>query len=91
MSKKYSIAEARNRFAALVHEVEQSQPVEITRRGQSVAVLLSVQEYERITGANKNFWDAYRTFRKKYAVEPLDVEPELFQVRTREPGRDVEL
>ena len=38
---QYSIAQARDRFTQLVHEVEQGETVEVTRRGQRVAVLVS--------------------------------------------------
>ncbi|MCG8368696.1 MAG: type II toxin-antitoxin system prevent-host-death family antitoxin [Pseudanabaenales cyanobacterium] len=38
---QYSIAQARDRFTQLVHEVEQGETVEGTCRGQRVAVLVS--------------------------------------------------
>jgi prevent-host-death family protein len=41
MSKRYSIAEARNNLASIVHELEVIDNIELTRRGKSVAVLLS--------------------------------------------------
>src|SRR5262245_55215562 len=45
---RVSVAEAKNRLPALIHEAESSQaPVEITRRGKTVAVLLSSLAYER--------------------------------------------
>lgn len=42
MSKQCSITAARNSLTALVHQVEKGPPVELTRRGRPVAVLLSV-------------------------------------------------
>ncbi|WP_420630696.1 type II toxin-antitoxin system Phd/YefM family antitoxin [Candidatus Leptofilum sp.] len=49
MATTYSIAEARNQFAALVRDAEESkQPVQVTRRGQPVAVILSAEEYGRL-------------------------------------------
>jgi antitoxin Phd len=46
MPKTYSIAEARHNLAAIVHEAERQSPVALTRRGEPVAVLLSIQEYQ---------------------------------------------
>lgn len=43
-----SIAEAKSKFAQLVHQAESGQPVRITRRGRAVAVLLSEAEFERL-------------------------------------------
>jgi prevent-host-death family protein len=51
MSKSYSIAEARDNFAAMVRDIEERVSViELTRRGKPVAVLLSVGEYRRLSG-----------------------------------------
>ena len=44
MQKQFSIAEAKNRLPTIVHSVENGPPVELTRRGKPVAVLLSIQE-----------------------------------------------
>ena len=41
MSKRFSIAEARDQFTSIVRDVEKTPAVEITRRGKPVAVLLS--------------------------------------------------
>lgn len=48
MSKIYSIAEARQRLPAVVHEAERVGSVQITRRGQAVARLVSEQEFQRL-------------------------------------------
>jgi prevent-host-death family protein len=49
MLDQYSIAEARNNFAALVRDVETKEgAVAVTRRGKQVAVLLSIEEYGRL-------------------------------------------
>ncbi|MCB0046731.1 MAG: type II toxin-antitoxin system Phd/YefM family antitoxin [Caldilineaceae bacterium] len=91
MTKKYSIAEARQHFAALVHEVEDEEPVEITRRGEAVAVLLSMEAYQRIQRMlipKQNFWTAYEQVRQAHQLADLDIEPEIFQVRSADPGRE---
>ena len=88
MSKSYSIAEARHHFAALVHEVEVSDVVEITRRGESVAVLLSMRAYQKMVSPKPAFWDAYEQLRQAYDFEALDIQPETFDVRSSESGRE---
>ena len=47
-----SVAEAKARFAQLVHQAESGQAVRITRRGRAVAVLVSEADYLRLTGSS---------------------------------------
>ena len=49
--KAVSIAEAKNRLTELLYQAEEGQPVQVTRRGQPVAVLLSEAEYARLKSA----------------------------------------
>ncbi len=44
-----SIAEAKSKFAQLVHQAESGQPVRITRRGRAVAVLMSEAHFARMS------------------------------------------
>ena len=44
---EYSVAEARDKLPALVHEAERGRPVRITRRGKRAAVLISEAEFRR--------------------------------------------
>ena len=48
MPKRYSIAEARNHLPAIVHDAENGAPIELTRRGKPVAVLISASEWASI-------------------------------------------
>jgi prevent-host-death family protein len=41
MTRQVSIAEAKNRLPAIVHQVEKGSGVQLTRYGKPVAVLLS--------------------------------------------------
>jgi prevent-host-death family protein len=92
MTKQYSIAEAKNHLPRLVHEAEEGAAVEITRRGKPVAVLLSIEEYQRLAPPlpKTDFWETYQEWRKKYDVEHLDLDPdEIYKdVRDKSPGRD---
>lgn len=92
MERGYSIAEARNHLAALIHEVEAGSPVRITRRGRPVAVLLSESQYQRLTRVGQGFWDALEAFRASTPPEDLEGTADAFEdVRDRSLGRDVVL
>ncbi len=90
MEISYSIAEARDNLAAIVHGVEEASAVGLTRRGRPVAVLLSVEEYHRLLRGRKDFWSAYDEFRNGVDLERLGIGPEVFEgVRDPSPGREV--
>ncbi|MCH9828698.1 MAG: type II toxin-antitoxin system Phd/YefM family antitoxin [Pseudomonadota bacterium] len=55
--KTISIADARNRFTALIREAERGTPVQLSRRGTTVAVLLSAGDYQRLQAAAANASD----------------------------------
>jgi prevent-host-death family protein len=62
---RYSIAEARAHLTGLVDEAADG-PIEITRRGRPVLVILSVAEYQRMRGGT-SFFQAVQRHRKQYA------------------------
>ena len=91
MATSYSIAKARNQFAALVRDAEESnQPVQVTRRGQPVAVILSAQEYARLLAnqPERDFWAAYQEWRQKWHAAELDLDPDAIwgDVRDQTPA-----
>lgn len=91
----YSIAEARNQFAAIVRDAEETnQPVQVTRRGQPVAVILSAEEYGRLLKQRKkqNFWQSYLEWRKEWQVDDWEETDDPFaDVRDQSPGREIDL
>jgi prevent-host-death family protein len=92
MPKRYSIAEARHNLAALVHELERKTRIELTRRGEPVAVLLSVREYQRLTAKKGSFWQAYESFRRAVDLPRLKIDPNVFEgVRDQSAGREIRL
>ena len=92
MTKRYTIAEARQNLAAVVHELERRSRVELTRRGKPVAVMLSMREFERVSAPRRRFWDAYEAFRQTSNLPQLGIDPTVFEgVRDRSPGREVQL
>ncbi|NOY70525.1 MAG: type II toxin-antitoxin system Phd/YefM family antitoxin [Deltaproteobacteria bacterium] len=92
MQKQFSIAEAKNRLPAIIHDVEKGPYVELTRRGKPVAILLSIQEYERISRKNTGFWSAVLNFRQKFMDESVGISDDDFKgLRDISSGRDVVL
>lgn len=79
MKRTYSIAEACLNLAAIVHGLDSGPTVQLTRRGEPVAVLLSVAEYQRLTRPSIGFWSAYEEFRKEAKLEDLAIGPEVFE------------
>jgi prevent-host-death family protein len=92
MSRRYSIAEARSRLPRIIDEAEAGGEVELTRRGQPVAVLVSHREFERLRGKHSHFSDAYRRFLEKHALVEIGVEGNFARsTRNRSAGRKVSL
>jgi antitoxin Phd len=90
MENKYTISEAKNRLPAIVHAVENGPSVKLTRRGRPVAVLLSIEEYERLSRKqNIGFWDALMALRE-YA-DGIEISNDDFaNLRDRSTGRMVD-
>lgn len=98
MNEQHSIAEARSKLDNLVHKAEQGEAVELTRRGERVAVLLGWQEYERLAGPQppapprKSPWEAYQEWRRTADFDAIGDPDEIWgNVRDRGPGRDPKL
>jgi prevent-host-death family protein len=89
----YSIAEARDQFAALIRQAETGRmPVAITRRGKPVAVILSQEAYGALAARppQKNFWTAYLEWREKWGVDNWEDDDDPFaNLRDPSPGREV--
>ena len=90
MSKRFSVAEARQHLPRLIRTAERGRPVEITRRGRPVAVLLSASEYLSLTGDRPSFADAIANLRTRLAVEQLAIGDEEFEgLREKSSGRRI--
>lgn len=91
MSTTFSIADARHNLAALVHELDKKHVIELTRRGKPVAVLMSLQEYNRLRAPRTNFSQAHQDFVKRTKFADLKIDPKMWEgVRDTSPGREVE-
>ncbi len=92
MSRRFSIAQARDRLARLIREAETGPPVELTRRGEPVAVIVSIRDFEHLRGEKVSFSDALKEFRKEHDLRTNGIEPTVFEgLRERSPGRPVRL
>ncbi len=92
MQKHISIAEAKNTLPSIVHYVEKGPYVKLTRRGKPVAVLLSIQEYEKLCGQYGGFWKALTSFRMNLLDEKTKITDKDFEdLRDTSNGRKVEL
>lgn len=90
MIKEYSIAEARNQFTTIVRDLETTPSIQLTRRGRPVAMLLAIEEYERLAAGRTGFWDNYQVFRNAVDLAELDIDPTIFDgLRDTSPGREV--
>jgi len=92
MQKQFSIAEAKNKLSNIIHYVEKGPYIELTRRGKPVAVLLSIQEYERLSRKYTGFWHAISEFRRQIEDEGIEISDRDFKgLRDLSSGREVEL
>lgn len=87
MRKRYSISEAKDRLSRLVHAAARNGAVEITRRGRPVAMLVSMQEYERLHGRRVGFWQALEAFRRGAGGDMALGDDVFLDLRDRSTGR----
>ena len=88
--RQYSIARARDNLPGIVHEVEKGRPIELTRRGKPVAVIVSIDDYERMTPKRLDFVAAVEEFRRRVDLDASGVTgAEWDGVRDTSPGREV--
>lgn len=89
---RYSIADARAHLADIVSEALEGHSVELTRHGKPVAVVLSVDELQRLRAGRTSFADAFRRYRDRYGAAASAADEDAFaNVRDRSVGREVDL
>ncbi len=93
MSRRHSIANARSNLPELVRQAESGKAVELTRRGEPVAVLVGRKEYDRLNSTSHTFGDAWAKFSRAIDLSQANIDPdEIFSdVRDDTPGRDTRL
>ena len=86
-----SISEAKNKLTQIVHEVENGEPIELTRHGVPAAVLVSFGKYKELTEKFSSFSSLLYKFRESKS-EFLLKDNDLFSgIRGHEEGREVNL
>ena len=83
MSQSFSIARAKAMLPQLVHEAEAGTAIRITRRGQPVAMLVSIEEYQRMAPRKGTFWDNLDAFRARHGLLEDGVEASEWPAQSR--------
>jgi prevent-host-death family protein len=82
-----SIAEARTHLSGLVRDAERGATVEITRRGGSVAILISRARYDQLATGKESFGDALDAFLWATPIDHIGLEAGEFEdLRARDSG-----
>lgn len=79
----WQLQEAKNRLSRVIQQALQEGPQTITVRGKEAVVILSVEEYRKLTRPKSRLTDFFRQ-------SPL-VGIDLDLARSREPARDIAL
>ena len=92
MARRMTTAQARREWAEVLKSAERGAPVEVTRNGQSVAAVVSIDQYRKIEEMRKETLSQVIA-RFRASVNPRNLEgPDPWaDVRDRSPGRDVDL
>ena len=89
---RVSVAEARQNFARLIEKARLGKAIEITRRGEPVAVLLSASDYLTLTGERPSFIEEVDRVRERLGIEDLGIGDAEFEgLRDESLGREVAL
>jgi len=92
MSEQYTIAEAKNKLPSIVHSVESGPPVQLTRHGRPVAVLLSTKAYARLNRKKEGFWRSFKAFCKAAEKEDIQITDKDFaELRDSTSGRKTDM
>jgi len=93
MDEQHSIAEAREQLPRLVRDAEGGKAIELTRRGEAVAVLIGLRQYERLVARSRRFSEAWDAFTREVDLQELAIDPDKIFAGTRDdaPGRDAGL
>jgi prevent-host-death family protein len=94
VATQQSITDARTNLPQLVREAAAGEAIELTRRGERVAVLIGQKEYERLAAARpRRFSEAWDAFVRELSPAGLKIDPaDVFSgVRDPRPRRQTGL
>lgn len=89
MRKRMTAAEARKSWAAVVRSAERGAPVEVTRNGEPIAAVVSIDQLRRIERPTVH--DVLARLRASVRPDDLAGSDPWAGVRDRSSGRDVDL
>lgn len=92
MTRRYSLVEARAALPSILDAVEAGSDIELTRHGKSIAVVMSLHQYERLRGERSHFSEAYQAFLARHRLSEVGLtKVEAGRLRDRSAGRKVTL
>ena len=80
--------QARAHLADLIDQSNQGKKVFISQRGQTTAVLMSVPEYQKLTGQPLDIAESLNAWREKFKDELNDSDEDFIVERDQSEGRD---
>ncbi len=88
MTKQCSIIEARHSLGRMIKTLQPGERIHLTRRGETVAVVLTPDEYAQLAGEQRRpWWSVVEQFRQQNDFVELDDE-EIDSWRDRSPPRE---
>ena len=76
MKNRYSITDARRNLSAIIREAENGKEIELTRRGEPVAMLIGIRAFKQLKSIQGDFATAYQEFRETENLDNLDLNPD---------------
>lgn len=61
MTKRWQLQEAKNKFSAVVKEAVNNDPQVVTKYDKDAVVILSIEEYQRLTGQHGSLIDFFNS------------------------------
>ncbi len=88
MTKQCSIIEARHSLGRMIKALQPGERITLTRRGEAVAIVLTPDEYARLTGEQRRpWWAVVEQFRQQNDFVELN-DQEIDSWRDRSPPRE---
>jgi antitoxin Phd len=79
---RWQLQEAKQQFSRLVDRARSEGPQVVTRHGKEVAVVIAVEDYRRLNGDTKSFWE--------FLTGPPYVDVDLPIDRSKELPREID-
>lgn len=83
--KTWKLEDAKNSFSEVVRRAMAHQPQRVTRGGKEAVVVVSAEDYAKLTTT-----EDLLTFLQRSPLAEISREGELDLTRARDPGRDIE-